>query len=103
MIPGAEVKLQQAGTDAAFTQETDGQGNFQIAVPAAGGYAVEVRADGFTIYHGHAVVSKGEPSAAVDVTLGVSGQTESVEVTVNSLEAETTSTQLGETLETRED
>ena len=101
VIPGAEVTLQQAGTDATFTQETDGQGNFQIAVPAAGDYVVEVRADGFAIYRGQAVVSKTAPSAAVEVTLRVSGSTESVEVTANSLEAETTSTQLGETLETR--
>ena len=101
VIPGAEVTLRQAGTEAAFTQETDGQGSFQIAVPAAGNYAVEVSADGFAIYRGQAVVSKASPSAAVDVTLAVSGTTESVEVTANALAAETTSTQLGETLETR--
>ena len=35
------------------------------------------------------------------MTLAVSGSTESVEVTANALAAETTSTQLGETLETK--
>ena len=101
VIPGAEVTLRQVGAGTALTKETDGQGSFQIAVPAAGNYAVEVKAAGFEIYHGQTVVSKAALSAAVDVTLAVSGTTESVEVTANALAAETTSTQLGETLDTR--
>jgi len=101
VIPGAEVTVRKAGTGTAFAKETDGQGSFEIAVPAAGNYAVEVRAAGFEIYHGEAVVSAGAPSAALDVTLAVSGATESVEVTANALAADTTSTQLGETLETK--
>jgi hypothetical protein len=101
VIPGAEVTLRQAGTDAAFTKETDGQGSFQIAVPAEGSYSVAVKAAGFDIYNGQAVVSKAAPTTEVEVTLAVSGSTESVEVTASSLAAETTSTQLGETLETR--
>ena len=101
VIPGAEVILRQVGAGAALTKQTDAQGSFQIAVPAAGDYAFEVKAAGFQIYHGQAVVSKAAPSAAVEITLSVSGSTESVEVTANSLEAETTSTQLGETLQNR--
>ncbi len=101
VIPGAVVALRQADTETALKQETDGQGSFQIAVPEAGIYTVEVRADGFEIFRGQVVVSKESPSAALDVTLAVSGSTESVEVTANTLAAETTSTQLGETLETR--
>ena len=66
-----------------------------------GNYAVEVRAEGFGIYRGQAVVSKAAPSAALDVTLAVSGSAETVEVTADALAAETTSTQLGETLETK--
>ncbi len=101
VIPGAVVALRQADAETALKQETDGQGSFQIAVPEAGIYTVEVRADGFEIFRGQVVVSKESPSAALDVTLAVSGSTESVEVTANTLAAETTSTQLGETLETR--
>ncbi len=101
VIPGAEVTLRQAGAGTALTAQTDGHGSFQIVVPAAGNYAVEVKARGFDIYHGQALVSKTAPSAAVDVMLAVSGSTESVQVTADALAAETTSTQLGETLETR--
>ena len=60
-----------------------------------------MKARGFDIYHGQALVSKTAPSAAVDVMLAVSGSTESVQVTADALAAETTSTQLGEMLETR--
>ena len=101
VIQGAEVTLRRTGTDAALTQETDGQGRFEIAIPAEGSYTVEVRAAGFAVYRGQAVVSAAAPSASVDATLLVSGHAETVEVTADALAAETTSTQLGETLESK--
>jgi hypothetical protein len=101
VIPGVEVTLRQAGTDVRLTQETDGQGHFQIAVPAEGNYTVEVTAAEFAIYRVQAVVSTAAPDANVDVTLAVKGNAETVEVTADALEAETTSTQLGETLESK--
>ena len=103
VIPGAEVTLRQSNpTNAApLTQQTDGQGSFQFIVPAANTYEVEVRVADFTIYRGKATVSADAPSANLDVTLVVNGSAETVEVTADSLAAETTSTQLGETLESK--
>jgi len=103
VIPGAEVKLRQSNQSnaAALTQQTDGQGSFQFIVPVEGVYTVEVKAANFTIYHGQATVNAGAPSANLDVTLAVNGSAETVEVTANALAAETTSTQLGETLESK--
>ena len=103
VIPGAEVTLRQSNpTNAApLTQQTDGQGSFQFIVPAANIYEVEVRVADFTIYRGKATVSADAPSANLDVTLVVNGSAETVEVTADSLAAETTSTQLGETLESK--
>jgi hypothetical protein len=98
-IPAAGVMVRQADSDAAFTTESDAQGGFQIAVPAAGNYAVEVRAAGFTVYRGSATVSAEVPAARVDVALAVNAEAETVEVTADALTAETTSTQLGETLQ----
>jgi hypothetical protein len=98
VIPGAEVDLRLAGTGAPLSQVTDGQGHFEIAVPAEGSYAIEVSTPGFAIFHGQAVVSTAAPDANIDVTLAVSGTAETVEVTANALAAETTSTQLGQTL-----
>jgi hypothetical protein len=104
LIPGAEVTLRpsnSSGATAPLTQQTDGQGSFQFIVPAEGAYAVEVRVANFKIYHGQATVSAEAPNANLDVTLAVSGSAETVEVTADALAAETTSTQLGETLESK--
>jgi hypothetical protein len=109
VIPGAEVTLRQANLSdagqsnagAPLTQQTDGQGSFEFVVPAAGTFAIEVKAASFAIYDGQATVSIGAPSANLDVTLAVNGSAETVEVTADALAAETTSTQLGETLESK--
>ncbi len=99
MLPGAEVDVRLAATDAPLSQVTDGQGHFEIEVPAAGTYMIEVNTAGFAIFHGQAVVSAAAPDANIDVALAVSGNAETVEVTANALAAETTSTQLGQTLQ----
>ena len=101
VIPGAEVTLRQSNAGAPLTQQTDGQGNFQFIVQVEGTYAVEVKAASFAIYHGQATVNADAPSANLDVTLAVNGNAETVEVTADALAAETTSTQLGETLESK--
>jgi len=101
VIPGAEVTLRPANGGAPLRQQADGQGSFQFSVPAAGNYAVEVEAPNFALYRVQATVSAEAPSASLDVTLAVSGSTETVEVTADTLAAETTSTQLGETLEAK--
>jgi hypothetical protein len=104
VLPGVVVTLRQSNQSnaaAPLTQQTDGQGSFQFFVSAAGTYAVEVRVANFTVYHGEATVSVEAPSANLDVTLAVNGSAETVEVTADALAAETTSTQLGETLESK--
>ena len=101
VVAGAAVKLTSASTGVALTAETDAQGSFQIAVSGFGSYALEVRAPGFAVYGGSATVTRETPSADVDITLTVSGNAETVEVTADALAAETTSTQLGETLGTK--
>jgi Carboxypeptidase regulatory-like domain/TonB dependent receptor len=103
VIPGAEVTLRQSNPSnaAPLTQQTDGQGSFQFIVSVPGTFELEVRVANFTIYHGQATVSAEAPSANLDVTLAVNGSAETVEVTADALAAETTSTQLGETLESK--
>jgi hypothetical protein len=98
VIPGAEVSLRQASASAPLTQETDGLGNFQFTASAAGTYAVEVKAANFAIYRTQATVSAQAPTVSLDVTLAINSGAETVEVTADTLAAETTSTQLGETL-----
>lgn len=101
LIPGAEVTAQLAGSAAAVPASTDAQGSFRIPVAAEGAYTVKVNAVGFVLYSAQVDVSAAGPAASLDVTLRVKGGVETVEVTADALAAETTSTQLGETLDTK--
>ena len=102
LIPGASVAVRRVGasTPAASTQ-TDEQGAFQLALPGAGGYQMEVQANGFVLHRAPLDASSEVPTVALDIALAVEGNSLTVEVTADALAAETTSTQLGETLSTR--
>ncbi len=100
LIPGAEITILQGGNSVAKAV-SDGQGGFTIAVPGPGSYTVQVKASGFADSSAQATVTAADPAANVDVTLAINGNAETVQVTADALAAETTSTQLGETLETK--
>jgi hypothetical protein len=76
-------------------------GEFQIQAPGAGDYRIEVTAEGFKPRSAEAVLTAQAPAARLDLTLEIRGVSEMVEVTADELAAETTSTQLGETLEAK--
>ncbi len=112
VIPGAGVTLQarqenaqaaaQSGTAKSLASQTDDQGAFRLALPDAGVYEVEILAAGFAPYRATMTVNTGAPTAQVDATLTIAaGNSQTVEVTANALAAETTSTQLGEALDTK--
>jgi hypothetical protein len=101
VIPGAEVTLRQPGNEAALSAQTNAQGAFIITLPAAETYQLEIRASGFALYRAPVVVTTTKPEISLDVVLSVDGNTQTVEVTADALAAETTSTQLGESLDTR--
>ncbi|MGA2051608.1 MAG: carboxypeptidase-like regulatory domain-containing protein, partial [Terracidiphilus sp.] len=98
LIPGASVEVRGTGSATVAASQTDEQGAFRIALPMAGAYQVEIRANGFLLYKAPAVVSSAAPVASLDVALAVEGNSLTVEVTADALAAETTSTQLGEEL-----
>ncbi len=110
VIPGAEVTITLATTNPASvgpsssagqTAVTDAEGNFQVTVLVAGAYVVQVNSPGFTPYTAQATVTTDSPSPELNIGLKISATAETVEVTANQLTAETTSTQLGETIETK--
>jgi hypothetical protein len=82
-----------------FEAERGEQGEFHVEVPAAGIYQIEVIAEGFKPLTAQAVLTAQAPDAKMDLTLEVAERSETVQVTADALVAETTSTQLGETLE----
>jgi hypothetical protein len=100
-VSRAHVRARLEGSVAAVEAEAGEQGEFRIAVAAAGNYVIEVAAAGFKPLAAHIVVPAEAPGARLDLTLEIAGHTETVEVTADALAAETTSTQLGETLDTK--
>ena len=103
-IPHAHVTMRLAGaqTGPADVQAESGDlGEFSVEVKTAGRYVVTVVADGFGVETVTAEVSAAEPAARLDVALAVAATAQTVEVTADALAAETTSTQLGETLDTK--
>jgi len=101
VIPGASITVRQPQGDAAQSTQTDAQGSFQIPLPAAGTYQLEVQAGGFMPHHTQATATSQNPDVKVEITVSVQGATQTVEVTADALAAETTSTQLGEILDTK--
>ena len=111
MIPGASVILQreqgkappanEAASPEKQATQTDDQGAFRLVVPGAGAFDVEIEAAGFAPYRTQMSVSTASPTAQIDVSLAIAAGNQTVEVTADALAAETTSTQLGETLNTK--
>jgi len=100
-IQGAQVTVRLTESDTVLSSQTDEQGSFLIALPLAGTYDLEVRAGGFSLYRAQVAVTNAAPSANLNLTLTVDGSVQTVEVTADELAAETTSTQLGETLDNK--
>ena len=100
-IARARVAVTRIGSQESVEALTREQGEFRVAAPRPGSYRVEVTAEGFSPYSQIVDLSEDRPGVSLDVTLEIAAQTDTVEVTANELAAETTSTQLGEVLESR--
>ena len=102
LIPGATVTLRSSaqGSVIASTQ-SDAEGAFVLEAPAPGNYFVDAEENGFAPYQAPVAITVEAPTVSVNIVLAVQGASQTVEVTADALAAETTSTQLGETLDTK--
>jgi hypothetical protein len=100
VIPGAAISVGGPGAGAGESK-TDAEGNFLLRFPAPGKYAFRVEAEGFIPAELSVTLSSEHPTDTLDIVLGVAAGSETVEVTADALTAETTSTQLGEVLDTK--
>ncbi len=101
VIPGADITLHGADPSVSPATITDTEGSFHFLSVALGTYRLEVRAPGFLPYTETIHVGSGSPIVTLSVTLKIDGSSQTVEVTADALAAETTSTQLGESLDTK--
>jgi len=101
VLPGAAVTVHLSSPPQDLSAVTDANGTFHLVLPASGSYQIEVLDPGFSAYTGSITVSDSSPAATLDVALEIASATQTVEVTADALAAETTSTQLGENLDTK--
>lgn len=101
VLPRAEIAVHQTNTESTFSTETDAQGSFHIDLPAIGIYRLEVIAAGFAPYQVQTTLTSENPTVTLDIAVVLDRSIETVEVTADALAAETTSTQLGEILDTK--
>jgi len=94
----AHVSVQGDASKSALEATTDEQGEFRVQPHGAGAYKVEVFAEGFKLLTARTVLTAEAPRVQLDLELKIAVNTETVLVTADALAAETTSTQLGETL-----
>jgi hypothetical protein len=104
-IAHASVRVSRAGTQAPIEGVTDERGEFRVQVSEPGSYRVDVSADGFGPFSTEVDVKEGDAAAgwavSLDLKLAVAENSETIEVTADALAAETTSTQLGESLDAK--
>lgn len=102
VVPGASVTVVQVDTNFARSAVSDDLGQYQIGFLPLGTYRVEVDANGFKRFQQTGVVLDIGRQARVDASLEVGSLTESVEVTADAPQVNTTSSTLGRTVNNEE-
>ena len=101
VIAGANVVVTNAQTGVKLTTSTDQDGVFTFPVLSVGQYQIDVSADAFKPYRKTGLLMDINSALVVDVTLQVQEQDQSIIVTENAAQVETTDTQLGQVLGTK--
>ncbi|MBZ5703320.1 MAG: TonB-dependent receptor [Acidobacteriia bacterium] len=81
IVTSAQVTVRNLGTNSTSSSNVDASGRFQITLLQPGQYQVEITAPGFQNYAVGGVIVEVGRTTALDVTLGLAGQKQTVEVT----------------------
>jgi hypothetical protein len=101
VVVGASVVVTNVATGITQTIKTDQNGVFTFPVLPVGQYQIDVTSGGFKDYRKSALVIDIDSSLVVDITLQVKEQDQSIVVTEDAAQVETTDTQLGQVLGTK--
>src|SRR6202140_5848388 len=101
VIPGATVVVTNTQTGVKRTTTADQDGVFTFPVLSVGQYQIDVASDAFKSFRKTGLVIDIDSALVVDVTLQVKDQDQSIMVTENASQVETTDTQLGQVLGTK--
>jgi carboxypeptidase family protein len=101
-VPGVQVTLENPKTGFARTATTDTTGSYEfLAIPIGEGYVVGVDAKGFEKSTQTEIKLLVNQKFRADFQLVVGSVTQQVQVTASPVQAETTSTQLGDVIDDR--
>jgi len=98
-IAQAQVTVRSGAAGEALEAKTGEQGEFRVEVPVAGNYRVVAAAEGFKPATLPIILTAESPVVKLALTLEPAERSDTVQVSADALAAETTSTQLGETLD----
>jgi hypothetical protein len=98
VIPGVTVVISNTQTGVKLATTTDQDGVFTFPVLSVGQYQIDVTSDAFKPYRKTGLVIDINSALVLDVTVQVKEQDQSVMVTEDAAQVETTDTQLGQVL-----
>ena len=98
-VVGATVITINTATGVRDTITTNGTGDYSFPTLPVGQYNIEFRASGFKVVRQTGLTLDVNSKILVDATLEVGNVTEQVDVTASALQVETSSTQLGEVID----
>jgi hypothetical protein len=102
VIPGATVVALETTTGVKRTTQTDAQGAYAFPVLPVGQYEIEVTAAGFKTKRTAALDINIGTALTVDITLELGEQHEAVVITESAAHVETSDTQLGQVIDSKE-
>jgi hypothetical protein len=102
VIPGAAVVALNTATGVRQATKTDEQGNYSFPVLAVGQYEIDVTADGFKPSKTQGLIININTALIADITLQLGEQNQNVTVSENGTRIETSDTQIGEVIESKQ-
>ncbi len=102
LVPGATVTVKNLGTNLVETTKANSIGVYQFPLLPTGSYSLEVEAKGFAAYRQNGIVLTVGRPATLNPTLKPGAANETVTVTGGTLQIDTTSAQIGQTMNQQE-
>lgn len=102
VVPHAQVEVRDVNTGASYHTTTDDRGFYILPVLPVGHYELDVQASGFGGYQRKGIGLDTNAALTFDVALQIGGVQQTISVSDNSLHIETSSTQLGDVISSRQ-
>src|SRR5579871_4029841 len=101
VVPNATVKVVNIGTSASFTSVSDSSGEYVLRTIPIGDYRIEVQANGFKKYEAGGIRLQVDEIARLNVTLVVGSIGESITVSTEVVNVDTTTATIKDVVDQR--